>query len=258
MISNNYVSMSQLPSMLATRTTSEKGASAESAAPAGPPPGPPPGGPPPAEYASIDAESLFEALLETYDADGDASLSSDELTGTPVGDFLLSQLDTIDADGDGLITLSEFKSTAESQAESRGPEPVRGMEGGPPKLFDALLANDDADGDGAISAGELAASPVGEMLSAQFSQIDTDGDGLISETEMTAAESASRSGGAEGMRGMGPPPPGGPKDAATSTTVSTDLYESLFNAINTQAGENEVVISSDLAYRLLEQIGISA
>lgn len=253
MISSNYVSMSQLPGLSLTRTTSESSNGARSAAPSappeGPPPGPPPGGPPPSDFAGADAESLFEALLETLDTDGDSSLSSDELEDTPFGDLLL-QLDTIDADDDGLITAEEFESALQIEKEMREPWAAGGGEGGPPDLFDALLANDDANGDGAISADELAASPVGEMLSAQFGQIDMDGDGLITESEMATAESTARR--------MGPPPFGGPDRAAPDAGTRTDLYESLFNAINSQSGGEEVVISSDLAYRLLEQIGIGA
>jgi len=131
-------------------------------------------------------------------------------------------------------------------------------------LFAALAENDDADGDGLLSAGEIAASPVADMLSGQFSEIDSDGDGLLSEEEVTSAEQASRSG-ASGMAPMGdmpPPPPPPPEEAEEEVSATSEsgsdpasLYESLFSLMSEwqESGSSEGDVD-ELAQRFLEAL----
>jgi len=114
-------------------------------------------------------------------------------------------------------------------------------------LFSALIANDDADGDGMISQSELSDSPVGDMFSDQFSTIDTDGDGLLSEAEFNAAEETGR-----GPHGPGGPPPGPPPtDSTGSTDDLTTALQALLDAMDTD-GDGSVSSSEiqDFASRL--------
>ena len=142
-----------------------------------------------------------------------------------------------------------------------GPPPAAaGLETGDASaesLFSALVANDDADGDGLISADELAASPVGDLLSAQFDSIDTDGDGLISETELNAAEASSRS---ESAGAMPPPPPGGAaahgeSDTDSATNAVSSAYETLLQALSA-AGDtgSTTATASDLARQFMDAL----
>ena len=54
---------------------------------------------------NIDPESAADAALELYDADGDGSLSKDELAKCPA---VLVNLSVYDPNGDGLVSRDEF------------------------------------------------------------------------------------------------------------------------------------------------------
>lgn len=132
----------------------------------------------------------------------------------------------------------------------------------PQSLFEALAANDDADGDGLLSAEEIANSPVADLLSSQFSDIDSDGDGLLSEDEITIAEQSSRSG-ASGMGAMGEMPPPPPPEEAADEVAATDeagsdpasIYESLFNLLSEwQEGSSTEGELDELAQRFMDAL----
>lgn len=69
---------------------------------------PPPPPPPPSGTRGADTESLFSALVENEDTDGDGAISLTEAENSPVADVLSKMFETIDTDGDGLMTESEM------------------------------------------------------------------------------------------------------------------------------------------------------
>lgn len=119
------------------------------------------------------------ATLMAFDKNHDGKLTKDEVPARLQGLFA-----RVDADGDGVITPDEIRKAAEAQpqpaaAGGRGGEGRRGeggREGGPPRdpLFSAL----DLNGDGTLSADEIAAAP------ASLRKLDTNGDGVLSFAEV--------------------------------------------------------------------------
>jgi len=164
-----------------------------------------------------------------------------------------------DVDGDGQLSLTEFQSIGQNVqgAEGRrGPPPMRGG-GGPGEHFkgdtlssllstqsvddltSAVMKAGDADGDGKMSASELAsalaanapegapADASGKMASDILSALDTDGDGSLSSSEIASAitTAVADESSAQALRGAhhhhhGPPPTGGAEG-------SSGVFESL-------------------------------
>ncbi|MCW1920011.1 hypothetical protein NX862_14720 [Rhodobacter sp. KR11] len=147
----------------------------ETRAAARPPPPPPP--PPAGNGAS--AQSIFESLLGSVDTkdliagldqDGDGTLGTEELTsafqqatGDPLAQLVSNIIANLDGDGDQAVNADELTSGLEQLAAS-GPQ---GHPGGPPPgppptdasdAATSLINGLDSDGDGTLSAEELAAA----------------------------------------------------------------------------------------------------
>ncbi len=136
--------------------------------------------------------------FETLDANGDGQITVAEFKALAQARF-----DRMDADGNGVISEEEMTARAAEKAAEKAA-----------RRFARLLEWRDADGDGALSAVELADGR-GEKL---FARADSNGDGVISAEEYAAAmEKAGqrgnrwrRGGGHQGgPRGHGPAGDGG-------------------------------------------------
>lgn len=112
-------------------------------------------------------------LIEKDDQNADGVLSLEE---TPLSEDMFTSADT---DGDGFLTQEEMEEMLASGPPPAmgGGMPMGGPGGGGAPDFDSLLAEEDTDGDGTISAEESALSE--EM----FANFDADGDGLITQEE---------------------------------------------------------------------------
>lgn len=103
-------------------------------------------------------------MLERLDGDGDGSVSRDEMQAHRAGRFA-----GFDGDGDGRVTRDEIAAAMQARmAERFG------------RMADRMVALQDADGDGAISAQEFGRADRMEMM---FLRLDQDGDGTISAKE---------------------------------------------------------------------------
>ena len=120
------------------------------------------------------------AALMAFDANKDGKLTRKEVPERMQGVFARA-----DANHDDVLTADELKAAAAAQPQptamrpGAGPEGRRGeggREGGPPRdiLFTAL----DQDGDGTLSATEIAAAP------SSLRKLDTNGDGALSAGEL--------------------------------------------------------------------------
>lgn len=152
-----------------------------------------------------------------------------------------------DADGDGQLSSDEFLAIGQNLPSSgnNGPPPAHSGVGGGRQNFSSdtmgsllslqqsddsdraakMFASADSDGDGTLTADELAAdmaahAPPGAtgdtaaMAADLVAKADADGDGLLSSDEFAALKPR-----------QGGPPPGGPPPSAASgseTTASTD------------------------------------
>jgi len=121
----------------------------------------------------------LSAMLMAFDRNKDGRLSKDELP-----ERLQGVLARADENKDGLLTDDEIRKTAAAQPQpTAGGRGERGREGegrgGPPRR-DALFAALDLNGDGALSADEIAAAP------AHLKALDTDGDGALALPEVFA------------------------------------------------------------------------
>ncbi|MEO1468067.1 MAG: histidine kinase [Pseudomonadota bacterium] len=108
-------------------------------------------------------ESAVDRLFAEVDADGNDRLSRGELAESRARSF-----DSLDTDGDGRLTAAEF--------EARQP--------GLARILTMRLADGrriDANGDGALDAGEYASPPH------PLARHDRDGDGTIDRGEAAAA-----------------------------------------------------------------------
>ena len=169
-----------------------------------------------------------EKLLSKLDTDGSGEVDGTELqamiddvakkTGVDSGTSAADIVQQYDADGDGSLSAQELGEAAKSIL----PPPStmefaqsRGMAG------DDLFGKVDTDGDGSVSQDELqgllekmsggTASQTGVSSDELFAQLDTDGDGKLSQAEFDAGRpSGGEQGSGGGGMGMMPPPPGGP------------------------------------------------
>jgi Ca2+-binding EF-hand superfamily protein len=105
--------------------------------------------------------------FDAIDADGSGAITRQEIEAAARARF-----GTLDADGDGLASRAELLEGAQDQAERR---------------VERMLRRLDSNGDGALSADELAARrDPGRM----FDRMDADSDGSISRAEFDAARKA--------------------------------------------------------------------
>jgi Ca2+-binding EF-hand superfamily protein len=124
------------------------------------------------------------AMLMAFDKNKDGKLTKAEVPERLQGLFARA-----DDNKDGVLSADEIKRAAAAQpqptaggrggreGEGRGGEP--GGRGGPPRR-DALVAALDQDGDGVLSADEIAAAP------AALKKLDANGDGILSLEEIFA------------------------------------------------------------------------
>jgi Ca2+-binding EF-hand superfamily protein len=137
----------------------------------------------PGETAAPSADEMVKMLM-AFDKNGDGQLTRDEVPERMAGLF-----DRADADKNGILTVEEIRKAAQATAapaRGRGerPEGFRGgrggPEGGPPSFMrlDPILAALDTNGDGEISAEELAAA------ASALKKLDTNGDGQLSADEV--------------------------------------------------------------------------
>lgn len=126
------------------------------------------------------------AMLMAFDKNKDGKLTKAEVPERLQGVFARA-----DDNKDGMLTADEIKKAAAAQpqpaaagrgergreGEGRGGEP--GGRGGPPRR-DALFTALDQDGDGGLSAEEIAAAPV------SLKKLDTNGDGALALEEVFA------------------------------------------------------------------------
>jgi hypothetical protein len=124
------------------------------------------------------------------------------------GAMLLDQFDAIDADKDGNITQAEIAAfrAAEFTAADTNADGALSAEELQAQMLQQMLSrqsarmieNLDDDGNGSLSAEEMGEGPI----AARFARIDTDNDGAISKAEAEAvAERMGKRG--EGRRHMG-------------------------------------------------------
>lgn len=160
-----------------------------------------------------------EDLFKSIDSDGDGNITKDELTTALSSsddsdssidiDDLLSQLDS---DSSGGVSQSELSAAMPPPPPPGGMGGPGGAGGSSEDLINAL----DTNGDGVISADELAASGSSDdsdPLSELFSKLDADGSGGISGDELTSAFQAQG-------RGDGLPPSGSQSGDDSSTSAA--------------------------------------
>ena len=168
---------------------------------------------------------------------------------------------------------SADKSEKTESAKPPPPPPTNGSGTDAKSLFEALLANGDADGDGQISVDEAADSPAADLLAQAVGTIDTDSDGQLTKNEMSLAASngvlappgGGRPEGPGGGQGVPLPggktgrPPGGQGVGQVGGAddsqpgSATSLYESLFNVLtDSQGGEQTKSLSARLAQQMMD------
>ncbi len=101
--------------------------------------------------------------FEELDANADGKITPEEMAGHRQAMFAAA-----DTDGDGVLSRDEMMARAQERAAKRAERAVERM-----------LDRHDADGDGALSAGEMREARSGRM----FMHADADGDGAISKAE---------------------------------------------------------------------------
>ncbi len=200
------------------------------------------------------AKQFASRLVQDRDADGDGSLSSEEIG---VEQDLLSQADT---DGDGKLSESELVG-------------LMNMMGPPPPPMDDV-------GMSQASTGGSTSSEAGQGLSSLFSQLDTNGDGLVSEDEFLAGRpeevtaeqaqemwsrldtsdsgSLSESQFESAMAAQGPPPGPPPGELSDEDDDSDDTDDSDASS-STSASDSDSTISDlgSLLASLLANYGLA-
>jgi Ca2+-binding EF-hand superfamily protein len=167
------------------------------------------------QKSSADISEQVAAHIAELDADGDGALSLEE---SEVSAELFNQADS---DGDGLVTEEELLAMMQNVRPS-GPPPNMDGEMEPPPMASPeemaanIIAEHDADGDGALSLEE---SEVEEDV---FNTADADGDGLVTEEELVAMLEEGRPEGPPPEMGQGGPPPG-----ASAADMAASIIEDL-------------------------------
>ena len=123
----------------------------------------------PGETAAPSADEMVQTLM-AFDKNGDGRLTRDELPERMQGLF-----DRADTDKDGALTTDEIRKSAQAASSPAGP--TRG-EGPEFMRLDPILAALDTNGDGEISASEIAAAPT------SLKKLDKNGDGQLSDDEV--------------------------------------------------------------------------
>jgi Ca2+-binding EF-hand superfamily protein len=136
----------------------------------------------PGETPPPSPDDMVKTLM-TFDKNGDGQLTRDELP-----DRLQGLFERADTDRNGILTADEIRKAAQSAAapaargggEGRGPGGREGGRGnfGSFMRLDPILAALDTNGDGEISAEELAAAPQ------SLKKLDANGDGQLSAEEV--------------------------------------------------------------------------
>ena len=124
----------------------------------------------PGETQPPSADEMVRTLM-AFDKNGDGQLTRDELPERMQGLF-----DRADGDKNGVLTADEIRKSAQATAAPGG-RGGRG-EGGDFMRMDPILAALDADSDGEISAGEIAAAAT------TLKKLDKNGDGQLTEDEV--------------------------------------------------------------------------
>lgn len=153
----------------------KKSASGEGAPAARPGPGDRPG----AAGGDRPQVSLKE-IFSRMDKDGNGKLEKDEIP-----ERMKENLARVDANGDGIVDAAEFEKVAQffgGRAPGAAPGPAGAPEGRPgqggPVPFGPLLRALDTDGDGELSASEIADSPKA------LAKLDKNGDGKLTRDEI--------------------------------------------------------------------------
>jgi Ca2+-binding EF-hand superfamily protein len=123
--------------------------------------------------------SMSQQLIDTLDANGDGTLSLDEIGRS--GDSEAAQaFATLDSDSDGALSAGELTAAF----DRAGPPPGPGAH-----IASDVIDSADTDGDGQVSLTEAAAALGGDEdgLKEAFSKVDADGDGALSLAELTSA-----------------------------------------------------------------------
>ena len=151
-------------------------------------------------------------------------------------------------------TTSEAAASKENRPPPPPPPPSGTSGTDSESLFSALVENDDADSDGAISLTEAENSPVADVLSKMFETIDTNGDGLMTEAEMGEFESSMLSaasgeagamsdrGDAEGKGDRPPPPPPSENDSYSVTSAQESLVQALASFSDTEGSSLDALL----------------
>lgn len=168
-----------------------------------------------------DPAQMAQELFTTTDADGSGSITQEELTAALAakssggsGPDATELFSTMDADGDGLVTEDEHESGLASMHKDLAQASMMtsvgmSMSESSSSLADQLFSATDADGDGVLTAEELADAieaknaESGGSVDAEelFAALDADGDGLITAAEHEAGLESLRANNAAGLGG---------------------------------------------------------
>ncbi len=121
--------------------------------------------------------------FETLDTNADGVVTVDEIRALEAAKFAEA-----DTNGDGVLDQDELLEHAVAQMRERAGE-----------MLSRMIAWQDKDGDGALSADEMPGDRMGAMLS----RVDADGDGQITAEEYETAISKHRDRGERGRHGHG-------------------------------------------------------
>ena len=133
------------------------------------------------EYDLISVNVVPDAGFGPADADGVVTV--DEIRALEAAKFAEA-----DTNGDGVLDQDELLEHAVAQMRERAGE-----------MLSRMIAWQDKDGDGALSADEMPGDRMGAMLS----RVDADGDGQITAEEYETAISKHRDRGERGRHGHG-------------------------------------------------------